>query len=518
MRAFAIFALVLTACLIAPAFGAINPVLSYQGSLKDSSGAPFPDGNYSIVFSIYDDSTGGVGLWSETQILEVKNGLVHAYLGSVTSFDPAIFATSPLWLGIRLESEPEFTPRHVIGSTVYSFVAGNALLLEGYSAGHFADSAMVNFSIANHNADSSAHHPLYVDASEIVSGTLAPERLPLIVVDSSNVTDGSIVGADLADSVISSNKLQTAAVSRVHLADHAVGSSQVEDGSLSGDDLQDSTITGRQIAAGAISAEHLSIAAFDGSSIADGSLTGADLADSTITGSKIAAGSIASTHLSNIAITGAQITDGTITGADIANASIGFNDIGPQQIAGYHIQDGSLTGADIAANSITGTQISDESLSGADIAINSIADRHVASNTISSAKLLDEPGIAETTGGTLTSVGTTVVNWMSVTLDAPAPGYVLVLMNGLANLGGNEGAQISISTTSTGFGHYGEARVSSGSGTTGGNFTVSISEAIPVAAAGPVTIYGNVRASVLSAGLIDMSQGSMQVIYIATGY
>ncbi len=91
-------------------------------------------------------------------------------------------------------------------------------------------------------------------------------------------------------------------------------------------------------------------------------------------------------------------------------------------------------------------------------------------------------------------------------------------MHGLAQLGGNEAAQIAISTTPTGFDHFGEARVSSPTGTSGGNFTISISYVIPVAAASDVTVYGNVRASVLSGGVIDMSQGGLQAIYIRTGY
>ncbi len=518
MKATAIVALVLAICLALPASGAINPVLSYQGSLKDSSGAAYADGSYSFLFSLYNDSTGGIGLWSESQVLEIKNGLIHAYLGSVTAFDPQVFATSPLWLGIKMGNEPEFSPRHLIGSTVYSFIAGNALLLEGHNSSHFADSQTVNFAISKHNSDTSAHHPMYIDASEIVSGTIAPERLPAVAVDSSNIDDGGVSGSDLADSLITGNKLKSGAVEEAHIANGAVGSMAVQDGSLTGNDIQDSTITGPKIAAGSISAEHLSISAFDGSSIVDGSLTQADLADSTIIGAKIAAGSIQSSHLSGVAISGAQITDGTITGADISNASIGFNDIGPQQLSGYHIQDGSLTGSDITANSITGASISDETITGTDIAINSIVDRHVGANSITSAKLLDEPGIAQTTAGILTSVSTTVVNWMSITVNAPAPGYILVLMHGIANLGANEAAQISISTSSSGFDHYGEAKISSASGNVGGNITVSISTVIPVAAAGAVTVYGNVRASVLSSAPIDMSQGGMQAIFIRTGY
>ncbi|MGB5139686.1 MAG: hypothetical protein WBP29_14220, partial [Candidatus Zixiibacteriota bacterium] len=474
--------------------------------------------SYSFIFSIYDVPVGGVGIWTEAQTVEVKDGLIHAYLGSVSQFDPAIFNNSTLWLGIKFGSEPEFSPRHMIGSTVYSFLSANSLLLGGYGAAHFADSDLVSFSIAKHNSDSSAHHPLSVDAAEITSGTIAPERLPAVSVDSTNIVDGGVSAADLADSVISGSKLQTGVIDSEHMADAAVNSVKVADGSLLGSDLQDSTITGEKIAAGSIEAAHLSVAAFGGDKIIDGSLTNADYADFSVTGTKIAAGAITSTHLSAIAITGAQITDGTVTGMDITNGTIGYNDIGPNSIAGYHIQDGSINGAKIQAGSITGAEISDESLAGADLANNTIIERHVTNNSISSAKLVDEPGLAETSGGTLTSIGTTVVNWMNVTINAPAPGYVLVFMHGIASLGGNEIAQMAISTTSTGFAHYGEAKISSPNASVGGNITVSISDVIPVAAAGPVTIYGNVRSIPLSAGVVDVFSGKLQAIYIRTGY
>ena len=518
LRASAIAVFLLAICLVTPVLGAINPILNYQGSLKDSSGAAYPDGSYAFVFTIYNTAIGGLGLWSESQMVEVKDGLLHAYLGSVNPFNATIFDNSPLWLGIKLGSEPEFSPRHAIGSAVFSFLSGNSMSLGGYDPSHFADSDMVHFAIAKHNSDTSAHHPLYVDAAEITSGTIAPERLPAISVDSSKIVDGGVSAADLADSLITSAKIAAGNVGSEQLADGSVNSAKVADGSLGGSDLQDSTITGDKIAAGSIAASHLSVAAFGGDKIIDGSLTAADLADSAINGAKIAAGSITSTHLSSIAITGAQITDGTVTGMDITNGTIGYNDIGPNSLAGYHIQDGSVSGAKIQSNSITGTQVSDESLAGADIASNAIIERHVASNAISSAKLSDEPGLGETTGGTLTSVGTTVVTWMSLTMNAPAPGFIIVFMHGIASLGGNEIAQMAISNTPSGFVHYGEAKISSPNASVGGNITISISDVIPVAAAGPITIYGNVRSIPLSAGVVDFFSGELQGIYIRTGY
>lgn len=518
MRAIAIVVLILALCLVSSANGAINPVLNYQGSLRDSTGAIYPDGSYSFEFSIYSDSTGGLPLWSEGQILTLKSGLIHAYLGSINPFDPAMFNTPQLYLGIKLGLGPEFTPRHVIGSSVFSFISGNSLLLQGYNANHFADSIDVLFAVSKHNADSSAHHPLYVRADEIVSGTIAQERLPFMSVDSTNIADGSVTGADLKDSIIAGSKILNGAISGSHLAASSVSTSTVEDGSLTGQDLQDSTISGKQIAPGSIEAAHLAVTAFGGENIIDGSLSGVDFQDSTISGAKIAPGSIAAEHLSGVAISGSQITDGTITGADIMNTSIGFNDVGPGQLSGYHLQDGSVGGSKLTSGTITSTQVADETLTGSDIASSAIVDRHIAFNSINSSKISDEPGLAETSGGVLSSVSTTVTTWMSLTVNAPGPGFILVLMHGIAGLGGNEAAQIAISTSPSGFVNYGEAKISSPAGTTGGNLTISITDVIPVLIATPVTVYGNVRASNLSAGPVDFSQGKMQAIYIRTGY
>ena len=60
--------------------GSISPVLNYQGNLRDAAGNPYPDGTHSLTFSIYADSVGGTALWSETQSLDIKRSLIHAYL------------------------------------------------------------------------------------------------------------------------------------------------------------------------------------------------------------------------------------------------------------------------------------------------------------------------------------------------------------------------------------------------------------------------------------------------------
>ncbi|TFH64356.1 MAG: hypothetical protein E4G91_06065 [Candidatus Zixiibacteriota bacterium] len=569
-------------------YGAINPILNYQGSLTDSSGVPYSDGTHQLIFSIYADSVAGAALWSETLDLVSEHGLIHAYLGQTQPFPTDLFESYPLYLGIACDSKPEFKPRLLVAASVYTFLARNSQNLGGFPADHFADTSKIATAVTDHNTDQTAHHPMQIDAAEIVSGVFDPDRVPPLVIDSSDIINGSIAARNLADSIVTGSKLAAGAVQQEHLAASSVTGEKVVDGSLTGDDLADSTVTGSKIAAnaiqqnhladsavtsskiatGAIHSEHLSVSALSGANIEDGTVTGVDLADSTVTGSKIAPGSIQSEHLSVSAFSGANIEDGSITTADLADStvtgdkiaegqiqaahlaansvdgskvvdesitgakiddgSIGSNDIGGGVIVASHLADRTVNGAKVALNTLTGLNIQDGSLSTGDlgpssvgtvqIMDNSVTTDDIEDNTITATDCEDEPGLAYTNASILSSVGTTITNWMSLTFSAPASGYIVVFFTCIANIANNEIAQTSISTSPSTFGIYGEARLVSSAASTGANMTISISDVIPVAGAGDVDIYANVRATAASAGPVDFYQGHLQAIFIRTAY
>jgi len=102
-------------------------MMKYQGRLLDpTTGDPKPDGSYSMSFSIYDVSTGGTALWSETKNVEVKSGLFNAILGDVTSLPAGIFTGQDLWLGIKVGADPETSPRQQLLPMPYAIYAKNA--------------------------------------------------------------------------------------------------------------------------------------------------------------------------------------------------------------------------------------------------------------------------------------------------------------------------------------------------------------------------------------------------------
>ncbi len=118
-----VFALVVLAVSVAHA--ALTKQLSYQGRLLDASGVPVPNGTYTVVFSIYNVSTGGSPLWTETQNVAVDKGGFAVYLGSVTPL--TVLFNEDYFLGIKVGSDPEMTPRlklAVVGTSAFALDAG----------------------------------------------------------------------------------------------------------------------------------------------------------------------------------------------------------------------------------------------------------------------------------------------------------------------------------------------------------------------------------------------------------
>lgn len=68
-------------------FAAIPLTMSWQGTIKDSNGDNL-NGSFEFTFSIYESSTGGSAIWSETLTgVPVADGLVSVILGKIEPID-----------------------------------------------------------------------------------------------------------------------------------------------------------------------------------------------------------------------------------------------------------------------------------------------------------------------------------------------------------------------------------------------------------------------------------------------
>ena len=113
---------ILLCCSISNLFSQLS--LSIQGSIQSSSGAALPDGQYELIFNIYDVATGGQAVWTETQPqVEIIGGLYSSILGLITpltaSRTPFNF-TKPYYLGVTLKGKQEISPRSELSASAYS--------------------------------------------------------------------------------------------------------------------------------------------------------------------------------------------------------------------------------------------------------------------------------------------------------------------------------------------------------------------------------------------------------------
>ncbi len=91
-----------------------SDIISHQGRLLDEAGALL-DGQFRMQFLIYDNSTSGALLWSETYFsVTVTNGLYNVFLGANNPFPDSLDFTKEYWLevlvnGDALERRIEFS-------------------------------------------------------------------------------------------------------------------------------------------------------------------------------------------------------------------------------------------------------------------------------------------------------------------------------------------------------------------------------------------------------------------------
>jgi len=115
---------------VAIAASAVTPSISYQGSLTDSAGNPL-SGTYTIAFKLYDVSSGGTSLDTDTHSVEVTDGLFNTEI----DFDQSYFDGRELWLGIAVGEDAEMTPRQELRPVPYALSLRPGAVINGSLTG-----------------------------------------------------------------------------------------------------------------------------------------------------------------------------------------------------------------------------------------------------------------------------------------------------------------------------------------------------------------------------------------------
>jgi hypothetical protein len=143
MQVFKIKRLFILIALCRGLIAGVPQLINYQGYLTDSDGAPL-SGEFIIEFGIYDHAESGTLLWSETQELTISDGRFNTILGDGGALPTTLFDADSRFLAIKVESDPEMTPRKQITSVAYAFRSENSDSLNGYSSDDFLKNGQTN--------------------------------------------------------------------------------------------------------------------------------------------------------------------------------------------------------------------------------------------------------------------------------------------------------------------------------------------------------------------------------------
>jgi len=105
----------------------VDDIVQVQGRLTDASGAPI-NGNRTIVAALYGVATGGTARCSDGDIVTVTNGLFVMNMDSCTAAD---INGDRLYLGIKVGSDDEMTPRQAIFATPYAWALRPGSIVKG---------------------------------------------------------------------------------------------------------------------------------------------------------------------------------------------------------------------------------------------------------------------------------------------------------------------------------------------------------------------------------------------------
>lgn len=103
---------------------AVPGTLTQQGRLFDASGNAITN-SVSITFTLYDAASGGTNLWTETHTVTPDEGYFSVQLGDTTALG-SVFDGSTRYLGVKVGSDPEMSPRETVSSVPYALRAGYA--------------------------------------------------------------------------------------------------------------------------------------------------------------------------------------------------------------------------------------------------------------------------------------------------------------------------------------------------------------------------------------------------------
>jgi hypothetical protein len=105
-------------------YAGVPQMINYQGKITTPAGA-LVDTTVGMTFTIYDDSSSGNVLWADTlDSVAVEKGIFSVLLGSVNPIPDSVFDGNVRYLGTKVGTDTEMSPRKAMVSVPYALRTG----------------------------------------------------------------------------------------------------------------------------------------------------------------------------------------------------------------------------------------------------------------------------------------------------------------------------------------------------------------------------------------------------------
>ena len=301
----------LVSWLLTAASFAVPTKMNFQGRLTDTSGNPITTA-VDVKFSIFDASSGGSELWTETIAgLTPDQGLVNQELGITTAITSAIFSGDTRYLAVKVGTDAEMAPRVPLATVPFAF---RAAVADAVAAGQVVTSVASSGSVTTlkDNIVFEGGSGVTISQNDLLN------KLTITAVSTAGGTVSQVnTGTGLTGGPITSS-------GTVSIANGGVAAGQLATGAVTAGAIADDTITEQKlnIMNGPTTNYTLTYTA---TGLAWGSSGGTGTVTQVNTGSGLTGGPINTTGTVSIAnggITAAHLGTGIVTSGAIASGQI----------------------------------------------------------------------------------------------------------------------------------------------------------------------------------------------------
>ena len=270
----------------------MGTAFTYQGYLYDAN-HPAND-IYDLQFKLYDAVVGGGQVGSNVNTADVD--VIDGYFTVELDFG-AVFEGYARWLEIGVRpgemNDPNvytvLEPRQELTPAPYAMHSENADKLDSFDSSAFASSGH------DHDGD-------YVNEGQVNSITSA--MIQDNSVSSSEIVDGMVTNADIANNAITSSKMSDNSVSSSQIVDGMVTNADIATNAITLSKMQDNSVSSSKIVDGMVTNADIATNAINSAKIQNGTVTSSDIADGTITTADLAFTPLTNPYTGNLSITG----------------------------------------------------------------------------------------------------------------------------------------------------------------------------------------------------------------------